>query len=67
MQIYVSTVVLSGWPSSRVGVRLPILVLKSPQITVVNWGCKWSNVSSIYSVACVSCMLRFFSDAVGGR
>jgi hypothetical protein len=48
-------------------VRLPILVLKSPHITVLNWGCNLSSVADIYSAAVISRMLRFFSDATGGR
>jgi hypothetical protein len=67
VQIYVSAAVLSGWSSSKVGVRSPILVLKSPHIIVLRCGCMWSSVFDIKSVAVVSYMCRFFRDAVGGR
>jgi hypothetical protein len=67
VQIYWSAAVLGGWPSSKVGLRLPILVLKSPHITVCNYGCSLSNVSVMSSAAVVSKMLRFFNDAMGGR
>ena len=67
MQIYWSVAVRGGCSSIKVGLRFPILVLKSPHITV--WICGWSlsNVSAICSAAVVSKMLRFFSDAMGGR
>ena len=42
-------------------------MLKSPQLTVITYGCIWSNVSVVYSVANVSAILRFVSEAVGGR
>ena len=67
MHIYESAAILSGWSSSKVGLRSPILVLKSPQIMVLRCGCIWSSVFYIYSVASVSGMCRFFKDAVGGR
>jgi hypothetical protein len=67
VQICWSAAVLGGCSSSKVGVRLPILVLKSPHITVWIWGCSLSNVSVISSAAVVSKMLRFFRDAIGGR
>jgi hypothetical protein len=67
VHIYSSTAVLFGWLSSMAGIRFPILALKSPHMTVVNCGCMLSSVSSIASVACDSGMLRFVSDAVGGR
>jgi hypothetical protein len=66
VHIYWSTAVRGGWSSSKVGLRLPILVLKSPQITVVNWGCSWSSVLAMCSAAEVSVMFLFFNDAVGG-
>lgn len=49
------------------GVRFPILVLKSPHMIVLRWGCMRSSVSCIYPVASDSGMCRFFRDAVGGR
>jgi hypothetical protein len=67
VHIYLSVAVLCGWPASKVGLRSPILVLKSPQTTVFSYDCSWSNVSVICSVAAVSVMFLFFNDAVGGR
>jgi len=67
VHIYASSVVLSGWSSSKVGFLDPILVLKSPHITVINYGYILSNVSVICSVASVSGILRLVSEAVGGR
>jgi hypothetical protein len=64
----VSIAILSGWSSSvMVGLRSPILVLKSPQIIVVNCACMRSSVVVMWSVAICSGMLRFFRDAVGGK
>lgn len=65
--MYVSMALLSGCPSSNVGFLSLILVLKSPHIIVVSCGYILSNKSSIYSVANVSAMFRFASDAMGGR
>jgi hypothetical protein len=68
VQMCVSIATLSGWSSSvMVGLRSPILVLKSPHITVVNCACMRSSVVVMWSVAICSGMLRFFRDAVGGK
>lgn len=65
-QICVSTVSLGGCSVSRVGAFLPIRVLKSPHIIVVNWGWAVSIIYSNYVVASCSGMFRFFSDVDGG-
>lgn len=49
------------------GVRFPILVLKSPHITVVYCGYTCSSKSSICSVASVSVIFLLVRDAKGGR
>jgi hypothetical protein len=67
VQIYVSADALAGWSSSMVGLRSPILVLKSPQMIVFSCGCSSSSVLAMCSVASDSGMFRLFSDAVGGR
>jgi hypothetical protein len=65
--MYVSMAVLVGWPSSMLGLRLPIRVFKSPHTMVVNCGCNLSSMSSICSVASVSEIFLLVSEDVGGR
>jgi hypothetical protein len=67
VQIYVSTACLGGWFSTAGGVRAPTLVLKSPHINVVTYGCSCSIMSSTWDVACSSIILRLDKDDVGGR
>jgi hypothetical protein len=52
---------------SNNGVRSPILALKSPHITVYNWGCTVSSTPSSCAIACVSVMALRVSDDVGGK
>jgi hypothetical protein len=55
-----------GCSSSRSGIAEPILALKSPQTSVINYGCILSSTLSTWVVACVSSMLRLVSDVEGG-
>jgi hypothetical protein len=64
--IYVSIAWRGGCSSSKLGLPLPILALKSPHISVTS--CCWilSNTFSIWVVACVSSIWRLVSDVLGG-
>jgi hypothetical protein len=57
---------LGGWVLSIIGILFPILVLKSPHITVYSYGYMLSIIDSNCVVACNCDMLRFSSDVVGG-
>ena len=56
-----------GCCRSNVGVRFPILALKSPQMIVVSWGWCWSIMSSTRVVAVSSNIFLFFREVLGGR
>ena len=51
-----------GCSVSSEGIKLPVRLLKSPQITVVSCGCARSSKSSTSYVALSSAILRSFND-----
>jgi hypothetical protein len=55
-----------GCSSSRSGIEEPILALKSPHTSVINYGWILSNTVSTWVVAWVSSMFRLVRDVVGG-
>jgi hypothetical protein len=58
----VSTDERGGCSISMLGVKLPIRLLKSPHMIVINYGWAKLSRSSIYYVAVFCCILRFNND-----
>ena len=55
-----------GCSISRVGLKLPVRLLKSPHITVISCGCATFSMSDTNYVAVVSYIFLFSSDVYGG-
>ena len=58
--------VLLGCSISKVGLKLPVRLLKSPHITVISCGCATFSMSATNCVAVVSYIFRFNNDVYGG-
>jgi hypothetical protein len=65
--VWVSVAKRGGWSLSNIGVRLFILVLKSPHMIVVCYGYSCSMTCSSWATAWASVMSRRRRDDVGGR
>ncbi len=55
-----------GCSISKVGLKLPVRLLKSPHITVISCGCATFSMSATNYVAVVSYIFLFSSDVYGG-
>ncbi len=58
--------VLLGCSISKVGLKLPVRLFKSPHITVISCGCATFSMSATNCVAVVSYIFRFNNDVYGG-